>query len=231
MRTPVRDHSLTLTRRRFVQGIAAVGVAAIAEGKFKQADAEVIDNSHPVLTGNHSDLAVAPHQVDFTGLRAKAIKINGSLPGPTLKWREGETVTVAVTNRLPVMASIHWHGVRVPAAMGGVPGLTFAGIPPGQRFVYRIPAVQNGTYWYHSHSGTQEQIGLIGTLVIEPRDEDPIAYDRDYVVQLSDWTDTSPETLYGNLKKQSDFYNFHKRTAGTFIDDVKSKGRPRYGID
>jgi CopA family copper-resistance protein len=224
MATSEKDHSLTLTRRRFVQGVAAVGVAAAVEGKFNQADAEVIDHSPSVLTGNHFDLTIEPHHANFTGRRTKAIKINGSLPGPTLKWREGETVTVAVTNHLPVMTSIHWHGVRVPAAMDGVPGLSFAGIAPGQTFFYRIPVVQNGTYWYHSHSGSQEQIGLIGALVIEPRDKDPIAYDRDYAVLLSDWTDTSPETLYSNLKKQSDYYNFHKRTAGTFVEDVKSKG-------
>ena len=215
---------MTLTRRRFVQGVAAVGIAAAAEGKFNQAGAEVIDHSPSVLTGNHFDLTIEPHHVDFTGRRTKALKINGSLPGPTLKWREGETVTVAVTNHLPVMTSIHWHGIRVPAAMDGVPGLSFAGIAPGQRFVYRIPVVQNGTYWYHSHSGAQEQIGLIGALVIAPRDKDPIAYDRDYAVLLSDWTDTSPETVYSNLKKQSDYYNFHKRTAGTFVQDIKSKG-------
>ena len=224
MRTPERDHSLTLTRRRFVQGVAAVGIAAAVEGKVNQADAEVIDHSPSVLTGNHFDLTIEPHHVDFTGRRTKALKINGSLPGPTLKWREGETVTVAVTNHLPVMTSIHWHGIRVPAAMDGVPGLSFAGIAPGQRFVYRIPVVQNGTYWYHSHSAAQEQIGLIGALVIAPRDKDPIAYDRDYAVLLSDWTDTSPETVYSNLKKQSDYYNFHKRTAGTFVQDIKSKG-------
>ena len=201
-----------------------MGIAAAAEGKFNQAGAEVIDHSPSVLTGNHFDLTIEPHHVDFTGRRTKALKINGSLPGPTLKWREGETVTVAVTNHLPVMTSIHWHGIRVPAAMDGVPGLSFAGIAPGQRFVYRIPVVQNGTYWYHSHSGAQEQIGLIGALVIAPRDKDPIAYDRDYAVLLSDWTDTSPETVYSNLKKQSDYYNFHKRTAGTFVQDIKSKG-------
>src|SRR5439155_16075812 len=108
--------------------------------------------------------------------------------------------------------------------MDGVPGLSFAGIAPGKTLVYRFPVPQNGTYWYHSHSGFQEQIGLIGGLVIEPQDKDPISYDRDYVVLLSDWSDTNPETLYSNLKKQSDYYNFHKRTIGTFIDDVRSHG-------
>ena len=219
-----RAHGLTVTRRRFVQGVAAAGVAAFAGGGFNQAEAETIAQSPAIMTGTHFDLAIEPHEVDFTGKRRKAIKINGSLPGPTLKWREGETVTVAVTNHLPEVTSIHWHGMRIPAEMDGVPGLSFAGIAPGETFVYRIPVVQNGTYWYHSHSGAQEQIGLVGALVIDPRDHDPIAYDRDYVVLLSDWTDTNPDTLYANLKKQSDYYNFHKRTAGTFIDDAKNKG-------
>jgi CopA family copper-resistance protein len=215
---------MPVSRRGFVQGIAAAGVAALVEGKFNQAGAETIAHSPAILTGTHFDLAIEHYPVDFTGRRVKAIKINGSLPGPTLKWREGDTVTVAVTNHLPEVTSIHWHGMRIPAEMDGVPGLSFAGIAPGKTFVYRIPVVQNGTYWYHSHHGGQEQIGLLGALVIEPRDEDPIAYDRDYVVLLSDWSDTNPDILYGNLKKQSDYYNFHKRTAGTFINDARSKG-------
>jgi len=215
---------MPVSRRGFFQGIAGAGVAALVAGKFNQAGAETIAHSPAILTGTHFDLAINHDLVDFTGRRVKAIKINGSLPGPTLKWREGDTVTVAVTNHLPEATSIHWHGIRVPAEMDGVPGLSFAGIGPGETFIYRIPVVQNGTYWYHSHSGSQEQIGLIGALIIEPQAKDPIAYDRDYVVLLSDWTDTSPDTLYANLKKQSDYYNFHKRTAGTFIDDAKSKG-------
>ncbi len=219
MHIPEADDSLTLTRRRFVQGMAA-----LVEAKFSQASAETIAHSPSVLTGNHFDLAIEPHHVDFIRRRVKAIKINGSLPGPTLKWREGETVTIAVTNHLPDATSIHWHGMRIPAEMDGVPGLSYAGIAPGKTFVYRFPVLQNGTYWYHSHSGFQEQLGLWGALVIEPRDKDPIEYDRDYVVLLCDWTDTKPETLYSNLKKQSDYYNFHRRTAGTFIEDVKSKG-------
>src|SRR5713101_1890302 len=224
MRTRERDHSLTLTRRRFVQGVAAVGIAAVVEGKLNQADAAVIDHSPSVLTGNHFDLTIEPHHVDFTGRRVKAIKINGSLPGPTLKWREGETVTVAVTNHLPAMTSIHWHGVRVPAAMDGVPGLSFAGIAPGQTFLYRIPVVQNGTYWYHSHSRFQEQTGLVGALIVERREKDSIEFDREYVVLLSDWTDTHPETIFSNLKQQSDYYNYHRLTLPNFFSEAKQKG-------
>jgi CopA family copper-resistance protein len=219
-----RGQSSTVTRRRFVQGVAIAGVAALVEGKFNQAGAETIAHSPAILTGTHFDLAIEPHHVDFTGKRRKAIRINGSLPGPTLKWRDGDTITVAVTNHLPETTSIHWHGMRIPAEMDGVPGLSFAGIAAGQTFIYRFPVVQNGTYWYHSHSRSQEQIGLIGALIIEPRDKDPIEYDRDYVVLLSDWSDTDPDTLYANLKKQSDYYNYHKRTAGAFIDDVETKG-------
>jgi CopA family copper-resistance protein len=141
-----------------------------------------------------------------------------------LKWREGDTVTIAVTNHLPSATSIHWHGLRIPAPMDGVPGLSFAGIAPGRTFVYRFPVLQNGTYWYHSHSGAQEEMGLLGALIIEPRDQDPIGCDRDYVVVLSDWSDTNPETIYSNLKKQSDYYNFHRRTAGTFVDDANKHG-------
>ena len=215
---------MPVSRRGFVHGVAAAGLAALVEGKFNRADAETIAQSPPILTGTHFDLAIEIHQADFTGRRRKAIKINGSLPGPTLKWREGDTVTIAVTNHLPEATSIHWHGIRVPAAMDGVPGLSFGGIAPGKTFDYRFPVVQNGTYWYHSHSGPQEQIGLIGALIIEPQAKDPIAYDRDYVVLLSDWSDTDPDTLYANLKKQSDYYNYHKGTAGTFIHDVETKG-------
>jgi FtsP/CotA-like multicopper oxidase with cupredoxin domain len=224
MHTPKADDISTPTRRRFVQGIAATGLAALVEGQFNQAGAETIAHSPSVLTGNHFDLTIEAHQVNFTGRRVKATLVNGSLPGPTLKWREGDTVTIAVTNHLPDETSIHWHGIRVPAVMDGVPGLSFAGIAPGKTFVYRFTVPQNGTYWYHSHSGFQEQLGLWGALVIEPRDKDPITYDRDYVVLLSDWSDTNPKTLYSNLKKQSDYYNFHKRTAGTFLHDVRSQG-------
>src|ERR1700745_2035331 len=220
MHTPRTDDNSTLTRRRFVQGVAAVGLAGLVDGNLNLASAETSAHAPAVLTGKHFDLSIEHHHVDFTGRRAKAIKINGTLPGPTLKWREGDTVTVAVTNHLPEATSIHWHGMRIPAEMDGVPGLSFAGIAPGKTFVYRFPVLQNGTYWYHSHSGFQEQLGLWGALVIEPRDKDPIEYDRDYVVLLCDWTDTKPETLYSNLKKQSDYYNFHRRTAGTFIEDV-----------
>jgi FtsP/CotA-like multicopper oxidase with cupredoxin domain len=178
MGTPEKDHSLKLTRRRFVQGVAVVGIAAVVDGKFDQAAAEVINHSPPILTGNHFDLTIEPHHVNFTGRRVEALKINGALPGPTLTWREGDTVTIAVTNHLPSETSIHWHGIRCPAEMDGVPELSFAGIAPNETFVYRIPVRQNGTYWCHSHSRFQEQTGIVGALIIEPRDKEPFDHRR-----------------------------------------------------
>ncbi|MGH8142228.1 MAG: copper resistance system multicopper oxidase, partial [Steroidobacteraceae bacterium] len=141
-----------------------------------------------------------------------------------LRWKEGDTVTIAVTNRLKVPTSIHWHAIRLPSDMDGVPGLSFPGIEPGETFHYRFPVVQNGTAWYHSHSRFQEQSGLIGPIIIEPRGKDPIEFDREHVVFLSDWTDTNPETLFNNLKEQSDYYNYHRRTLPNFIRTAGKKG-------
>jgi len=162
--------------------------------------------------------------VNLTGRVTTATSINGQLPAPILRWREGDTVTLAVTNRLSEPTSIHWHGVRTPSPMDGVPGLSFAGIPPGQTFIYRFPIHQSGTYWYHSHSAFQEQTGVYGPIIIEPKGGYAHPFDRDYVVFLSDWSDESPDTIISNLKFRSDYYNFHQRTLGTFIEEVNRKG-------
>ena len=119
--------------------------------------------------------------------------------------------------------SIHWHGIRLPADMDGVPGLSFAGIPPGETFHYHFPVRQSGTYWYHSHSHFQEQTGLIGAIIIEPREREPIEFDREYVVLLSDWTDANPETIFSNLKEQSDYYNYHRHTLANFVSAQQNK--------
>jgi CopA family copper-resistance protein len=129
-----------------------------------------------------------------------------------------------VTNRLSEPMSIHWHGILLPNAMDGVPGLTFRGIEPGETFTYRFPVQQSGTFWYHSHSGMQEQTGLYGPLIISPRSPEPYAYDREYVVMLSDWTDEDPMTVVSNLKQQNDYYNFQQRTASTFKQDARAQG-------
>jgi len=176
------------------------------------------------LTGNQLDLTIGSVPINITGRARTATAVNGSVPAPILRFREGEGVMINVTNRLDEPSSIHWHGVRLPNSMDGVPGLTFKGIMPGETFTYRFPIVQSGTYWYHSHSGMQEQTGLYGPLIFEPKAKEPYAYDRDYVVMLSDWTDEDPMTVVSNLKQQADYYNYGQRTLGTFIADTKKQG-------
>jgi len=176
------------------------------------------------VTGTDFDLYIGELPVNITGAARTAMAINGSLPGPVLRWREGDTVTLRVRNRLKQDTSIHWHGIILPANMDGVPGLSFHGIAPDGMYEYKFKVHQNGTYWYHSHSGFQEQVGVYGALIIDAMDPEPFTYDRDYVVMLSDWTDEDPARVMSKLKKQSDYYNFHKRTVGDFVDDVSEKG-------
>lgn len=133
-------------------------------------------------------------------------------------------MTFRVTNHLRVPTSIHWHGLRLPADQDGVPGLTYRGIMPGETFIYHFPIKQAGTYWYHSHSGMQEQTGLSGPLVLLPREPEPYHYDRDYVVMLTDWTDESPMAVIANLKEESDYYNYQRRTLGTLLEDARHEG-------
>ena len=177
-----------------------------------------------VLEGTEFDLTIGEAPVNFTGRPRTALTVNGQLPAPLLRWREGDTVTLRVCNRLAVPSSIHWHGILLPANMDGVPGLSFAGIPPGGSYVYRFLVRQAGTYWYHSHSAFQEQSGLYGPLVITPRTPEPIGYDRDYVVLLSDWTDIEAEALFARLKKVSDYDNYYQRTVGDFVRDAREDG-------
>src|SRR5260370_783181 len=214
----------SLSRRRFVRGLVAGGVNEGFDLWRWPALAMRSISEPAVLTGSHFDLAIDEMPVNFTGRNSVATAINGSIPGPLLRWREGDTVTVSVTNRLKVPTSIHWHGVRSPADMDGVPGLSFPGIAAGETFTYRIPLAQSGTYWYHSHSRFQEQTGHYGALIIDPKDKHLVEFDRDYVIMLSDWTDEDPETVLSNLKQQSDFYNFHQRTVATFMRDAQTKG-------
>jgi CopA family copper-resistance protein len=214
-------HGRRVSRRRFVQGLTTAGAVA-AFGR--QAIAKRPRTEQEVLTGVRFDLLIEETEVNITGRPRLAITVNGSLPAPILRMREGDTVTINVTNRLRETTSIHWHGILLPANMDGVPGLSFPGIRPGETFTYRFRIQQSGTYWYHSHSGAQEQLGLYGPLILEPRSSEAYAYDRDYVVELSDWTDEDPWTIISNLKQQSDYYNFQQRTLGTFIKDVREKG-------
>ncbi len=209
-----------LTRRRFVQGLSGV----LATTALPSRGAVAGDARRAVLSGTEFNLEVSAIQVNFTGSSRTATAVNGQVPGPLLRWREGDTITVRVKNRLNSPTSLHWHGVIVPADMDGVPGLSFAGIPPGETFEYRFRVNQSGTYWYHSHSRFQEQVGLYGPIVVEPRRSERHAADREHVVLLSDWTDLDPEHLYRTLKLESEYFNFGQRTAGDFFDSVRKQG-------
>ncbi|PNA95303.1 copper oxidase [Pseudomonas sp. FW305-130] len=210
----------TPTRRTFVKGLgAATTLAGLGLWRPLAQAAEGQD-----LAGQHFELFIGQTPVNITGRPRTALTLNNSLPGPLLRWREGDTVTLRVRNRLAQDTSIHWHGIILPANMDGVPGLSFAGIEPGGDYLYQFTLRQSGTYWYHSHSGLQEQAGVYGAIVIEPREPEPHRYQRDHVLLFSDWSDQAPEKLMATLKKQSDAYNYHKRTVGDFIDDVADNG-------
>lgn len=214
-----------LSRRRFVQGLAAGGVLA-ATPSWLQAAAKSATalGSAPVLKGREIDLVIAETPVNFTGVSRMATTINGSIPAPTLRLSEGDEVTIRVTNRLPVSTSIHWHGILLPYQMDGVPGISYPGIAPGETFTYRFTLRQSGTYWYHSHSGFQEMTGMYGALIIEPRSGERHSADQDHVVQLSDWTDEDPMHAFSKLKVQSDVYNFNQPTFFDFTQDVSTMG-------
>ncbi len=214
-----------LSRRRFVQGLAAGGVLAATPSWLQAAvKSATALGSAPVLTGRDIDLVIAETPVNFTGVSRMATTINGSIPAPTLRLREGDDVTIHVTNRLPIPTSIHWHGILLPFQMDGVPGISFKGIAPGETFVYRFKLRQSGTYWYHSHSGFQEMTGMYGALIIEPPPGERHSADQDHVVQLSDWTDEDPMHAFSKLKVQSDVYNFNQPTFFDFTRDVSSMG-------
>ena len=220
-----------LSRRRFVQGLAAGGVllgtAALSGCTLTAQRAPAttsMTGTAPVLSGTDFELAIDNSPVNYTGKVGTATTVNGSIPAPTLRWREGDTVTIRVVNRLQESTSIHWHGIILPFDMDGVPGISFDGIPAGTTFTYQFKVVQSGTYWYHSHSGGQEQHGLYGAIIIEPANGERIQADRDHVVLLSDWTDHDPMALFAKLKVQSDYYNFNQPTVPDFLRDVARDG-------
>ena len=213
-------------RRTFVKGLALAGAGASCGmwGMTASAQGRNAPAQWQEISGTDFDLRIGETPMNFTGNPRMAFTVNGSVPAPTLRWKEGETVTLRVANTLEDTASIHWHGILLPANMDGVPGLSFHGIRPEETYVYRFKVRQGGTYWYHSHSGFQEQLGLYGPLIIDPIAPAPFKYDREHIVMLTDWTDESPERVFAKLKKRSDYYNFHQRTAGDFLRDVRTRG-------
>jgi len=231
MKNPIDNrHSPAIARRRFVQGLGIIGAGALASGLFAPrrilaADSHALGpHGPPVLKGTEFDLTIGSTPMNFTGRMQPTTSVNGSVPAPTLRWREGTTVTLHVHNRLPTTSSIHWHGILLPFQMDGVPGISFPGIPPGETFTYRFQIKQSGTYWYHSHSRFQEQTGLYGAIVIDPAEADPIHADRDHVILFSDWTDQDPEHVFATLKRMSDYYNYQLPDAGKFVQDARAGG-------
>lgn len=216
---------MNLSRRTFVQGLALGGVTAGAGLLRAPAYAATPSNRTQVLRGTDFDLSIGSSPVNFTGRTRPAITVNGSLPAPTLRWREGDTISVRVANALQdAHSSIHWHGILLPSNMDGVPGLSFNGIAPGEAYQYRFQLMQSGTYWYHSHSMFQEQAGLYGALIIDPLEPAPYHFDREHVVLLSDWTDLDPGALFRRMKKMATYDNYYQRTAGDFLRDAKRDG-------
>ena len=162
--------------------------------------------------------------IDTGDFRKQGIGYNGASPGPILRFREGEDVTIHVTNNLDEPTSVHWHGLILPYQMDGVPGLSYPGIAPGETFTYRFPIKQSGTYWFHSHSGFQEPDGAYGAIVIEPEGREPFRYDREYVVQLTDKHPHSGDRIMRNLKSSADYYNRQQQTVGDFWRDSRERG-------
>jgi CopA family copper-resistance protein len=226
-RSRLTSAALSRSRRRFVQGLAGSALAAVSTRHFGWAAATgsaAAPDAGAVLSGTEFNLEIGALAVNFTGQPGMATTVNGRLPAPLLRWREGDAITLRVSNRLSNPSSIHWHGMILPADMDGVPGLSFNGIGPGETYVYRFRVNQSGTYWYHSHSRFQEQTGLYGPIVIESRRGERHRADREHVVLLSEWTDLDPEHIYRTLKRQSNYFNFNRRTVGDFVNDVRKQG-------
>ncbi len=213
-----------INRRHFVQGLASGGLLAATGLWSPRTIAQETIGGIPVLSGREISLSIGKSDVNFTGKRREAITVNGMIPAPVIRLREGDHVALRVTNRLGEPSSIHWHGLLLPFDMDGVPGVAFPGIGAQESFVYRFKVRQSGTYWYHSHSGFQEQLGLYGPLIIDPAGPDPVVSDREYVLMLSDWTDHDPHWVFRRLKQSSDFFNYQMPTVAELVDDIRTMG-------
>ena len=211
-----------MKRRKFIRQGVLFGGYACASQLFPSwtQTALGLEDSHQKTF----NLEIGKAKVKIDNRPGEAITVNGTLPAPLLRWKEGDTVTLNVTNTLNVDTSIHWHGLLLPFQMDGVPGVSFPGIKPHTTFTYQFPIRQSGTYWYHSHSGLQEQEGLYGAIIIDPAEPEVHQYEREYVIVLSDWTFESASRVFGKLKKMSDNYNFQQRTLKHLAEDIEEKG-------
>ncbi|TPG14638.1 copper resistance system multicopper oxidase [Sphingomonas koreensis] len=224
----------SIDRRQLLRGATLTGgVAAFAAWMpaWAQAVSPGIVASPSTVSGEDIALRIAEQTVRVDGKNARAIGINGTVPGPLIRLREGQNVRLHVENALDTSSSIHWHGVLVPPQFDGVPGISFPGIDPRTTFLYEFPIKQAGTYWYHSHSGFQEQLGLHGPIVIDPAGPDPVAFDREHVIFLSDESQLSPETIFRRMKLDPGGLNFQKETLAGLLagKDQKLKDRLQWG--
>lgn len=226
-RLPAVRGALDPGRRRFVTTLAAGGALTALHGllpAYGRTSAGLIEQPGTRRPGTPIDLHIGRTDVEIDGRRATAVTINGTVPGPLLRFTEGEDAVIHVHNELDEDTSVHWHGLILPFEMDGVPGVSYPGIAARSTFTYRFPIRQHGTYWYHSHTGLQEQLGHYGPIVIDPADDASRAWDREHVIVLSDWTFEDPWKVLAKLKKLSSYYNYQRRTAGDLLRDVAARG-------
>ena len=220
-RTGREDYAMTLDRRSLLRGAVVGGGVLSLQGllpAWAQTGSPGLRADYPTLTGASIDLTVGQSPFTVNGRTAAATTINGQLPAPLLRLREGQNVRLAVSNQLDEETSIHWHGILLPFQMDGVPGVSFPGIKPRETFVYEFPVRQSGTFWYHSHSGLQEALGHYGPIVIDPAGVDPVGYDREHVLVLSDWSFMHPHEILAKLKKSPGYFNRHRTTLAGLLD-------------
>ena len=230
--------SRNLNRRELMRGATLLGgglALSSAMSAYMPAWAQTMSaglvKPLPTVTGPDVSLRIAHQMMTIDGRQSHAIGINGTVPAPLVRLREGQNVRLSVTNDLDEDSSIHWHGLLVPFQYDGVPGISFPGIKPRSTFVYEFPIVQAGTYWYHSHSGLQEQLGHYGPIVIDPAGEDPIRSDREHVIVLSDHSPMHPHTIFKKLKQQAGYFNHQKQTLAGLLagEDQTLKERIEWG--
>ncbi|ETI65494.1 copper resistance system multicopper oxidase [Sphingobium sp. AR-3-1] len=226
--------SPVLTRRDLIRGASLAG-GGLALSAWMPAWAQPVSTGIatplPTVSGNDIELKIAQQMMTIDGRKMRAIGVNGTVPAPLIRLREGQTVRLHVTNDLDEDSSIHWHGVLVPPQFDGVPGISFPGIRPKTTFVYEFPIIQNGTYWYHSHSGLQEQLGHYGPIVIDPAGVDPVKYDREHVIVLADHSAISPEAIFRAMKVDPGHFNFQRQTLAGLLSkrDQALKDRLDWG--
>lgn len=220
-----------LDRRTLLRGLGGTAALAAWMPAWAQPVSVGIARPLPTLAGTDVALRIAHQMMTIDGRQSHAIGINGTVPAPLIRLKEGTTARLAVTNDLDEDSSIHWHGLLLPFQMDGVPGISFPGIKPRTTFIYEFPVLQSGTYWYHSHSGLQEQLGHYGPIIIDPAEADPIQAEREHVIVWSDHSEMHPHLIFQKLKQQGGYFNRQKQTLAGLLSgrDQRAKERRDWG--